>query len=355
MYRRLKRWILSQVFSGHSPKLFCKNPFEYFEVQESGNVFPCCPGLVPHPIGNVFKDTPEQIWNSATAKDIRRSILAGSFDYCVKEKCSWLQKETPLKAVPQPEYRRVRLTTKPRALVFSHDETCNLSCPSCRTEVIHRNAKQRERALYAQDQVVKWSQEEAHEYTVAAYGDPFSSPVYFNLLKQIDFTKNPRLKIKLQTNGLLFTPVSWGLLKNIHGRVSRLRVSVDAATSSTYAVLRRGGRFSVLLNNLQFMSELRKENKIERLELLFVVQKENFQEMPEFVELGKRFGCDEVRFQLLMDWGTFSLEQWTAKAVHLPQHPEHRSLLEMLSQPIFRESIVDFSNLTHLVQSKILS
>jgi len=60
---------------------------------------------------------------------------------------------------------------------------------------------------------------------------------------------------------------------------------------------------------------------VERLTISMVVQKNNFDEMREFVFLGKRFGADTAYFRRLADWGTFSPEELQNRSVHRADHP----------------------------------
>jgi hypothetical protein len=80
-----------------------------------------------------------------------------------------------------------------------------------------------------------------------------------------------------------------------------------------------------------------------------VVQANNFREMPDFVRLGRRFGFDMVYFGRIRNWGTFTAEEYRARAVHLPDHPEHAELLELVKDPIFMEAPAFLGNLSELL------
>src|SRR5262249_20720113 len=75
-------------------RLFCSKPFTWFEVSrtsEEGETFLCCPGWLERPIGNLLRSSVNEVWNSSIAADIRRSILDGSFEYCNRSRCAFLQ------------------------------------------------------------------------------------------------------------------------------------------------------------------------------------------------------------------------------------------------------------------------
>jgi len=46
-------------------------------------------------------------------------------------------------------------------------------------------------------------------------------------------------------------------------------------------------------------------------------------EMPDFVSLGKLLGFDTVYFSQLVNWGTYSEEEFRNRAIYLPAHPKH--------------------------------
>lgn len=82
-----------------------------------------------------------------------------------------------------------------------------------------------------------------------------------------------------------------------------------------------------------------------------LVQENNFREMPDFVAIGKRFGFDVVYFSHLVNWGTFSDEQFAQQAVRLAPHSGYAEFVELLQDPLFEEQIVDLGNLTEARQS----
>src|SRR5690348_4241453 len=94
-------------------RLFCSKPFSWFEVQgreEQGDTYMCCPSWLDKPIGNLLRSSVEEVWNGPIAADIRRSILDGSFDYCSRVRCPFLQSASgpvrPVAEVVDPLMRR---------------------------------------------------------------------------------------------------------------------------------------------------------------------------------------------------------------------------------------------------------
>jgi len=343
-------------------KLFCSKPFSWFEVSSGtgladGDTFVCCPTWLSKPIGNVSRSSVEEVWNSPTAADIRRSILDGSFEYCSKTLCPFLVRpHGPVQAaadVVDPLLRRAideNLTVLPWGpleVIASFDRSCNLSCPSCRTEVIMAHDR-REQIETIQTKLENGALKDATYLHITGSGDPFGSPFFRTWLQKMKRANMPKLeRIHLHTNALLWTKRVWKTIAGeIRGLIRSAEISIDAATPATYAVNRRGGQFERLLDNLEFISsELRANGPLDWVGFSMVVQQNNFAEMPEFVRLGKRFKADTVYFSQLVNWGTFTDEEYRSRAVHLPAHVGHPQFLEVLQDPIFSDPMVNLGNL----------
>jgi len=341
---------------------FCAKPFEFLEIgypQERGVLcHACCPNQLPKEVGNLKNDTLLETWNSQSIQDIRRSIHEGTFEYCVKEQCPIIQAgELPDKYTVSDKYlkkiireQQVILDRSPKIINLSYDQTCNLSCPSCRVDYISHNG-QGAQDLFNKigDEIVEVSGKHTERLLFCSSGDPFASQHFKNLLKNLNFSKNPNLKIQIVTNGLLFNERVWSELSNIHGRIEGFCVSIDAASSATYEIVRRGGDWERLLRNLEFIKKLRKSGEIPYVKYDFVVQDHNFKEMPQFVDLGKRFEADFVFFQRIINWGTFSNEEFLERAVYLSEHPLYDEFVEVCKDKRMRDSIVDGGNLSSFI------
>jgi MoaA/NifB/PqqE/SkfB family radical SAM enzyme len=125
-------------------------------------------------------------------------------------------------------------------------------------------------------------------------------------------------------------------------------ISIDAATPATYAENRRGGEFDILLERLEFIARLRREGPLEWFGINMTVQANNFREMTAFAALGRRFGADVVSFAQITNWGTFSAEEFAARAVHKPEHPEHAEFRRVLDDPALHAPGIYLSNLSDL-------
>lgn len=339
---------------GDAERLFCSKPFEWFDISdfkgEKGDVYLCCPAWLSVPVGNVRKQSVDQIWNGEPAQKIRRTILDGSFEHCRRDRCPFLE------TVSGPVSRRdevsgearrildeqlVTLPYGPRAISCSYDQSCNLSCPTCRTHVIIEVDK-KDQIKEIEERIRSEGLRDARLLYITGSGDPFGSAAFFRLLTRLDVSAAPQLReIYLQTNGQLWTPNVWEKIpETVRGFIKHAHISVDAARPDTYAINRRGGTFAKLLENLQFISSLRREGPLEWLMLSMVVQNNNFREMAEFVELAKEYKADSVQFHKLLNWGTFTEAEYMDRAVHLPGHRNYGELVTLLRNDVFDDRSV---------------
>jgi hypothetical protein len=334
--------------------VFCSRPFKNFEVSHVngiGSVFMCCSAWLPRQIGDLRTQTVDEIWNGDAAQDIRRSIHDGSFEYCSRIYCPYLMSRsgpvTELRDVEDPELvdaiarKLLVLPHGPRELSFSYDRSCNLSCPSCRNDVIVEIAGKKQ-LLSVENTLRSQALGGAHHVSISGSGDPFGSPSFRKLLQTMKSEEMPNLKaIHLQTNAQLWTPSIWQTIPaEIRAYIKTTEISIDAASSDIYALNRRGGSFERLLENLQFITTLRQSGPLEWMTLKMVVQANNFREMPAFVRLGRQYAADRVLFAHLANWGTYTKEEFASRAVHLPGHPQHSDFTALQHDKMFRDPII---------------
>lgn len=328
---------------------FCRRPFNTLETTHTGQVFLCCPVYLPTPIGRLDEDHRE-IWHGKTARDIRDSIIDGSYSYCDHRTCPFIAGRT-LEPRDTPEVRDIiahhalgREAPMPQLqVVLSHDKSCNLACPSCRSGVYVAN-KSRQATLDAlTEKSLRAMLADARHVVITGSGDPFGSNHFRNLIKRITTGEYPNLEIQLHTNGQLFDERAWREL-NLEGNVGSVHISIDAATPETYAVVRRPGNFARLLKNLAFMRTLRARGQISHLIFSMVVQARNFREMPSFVKLGEEYGADLISFNMFRQRDVFSRDEYEEAFIGDVEHPDYNLFLEVLRAPELASPKVNMGN-----------
>jgi wyosine [tRNA(Phe)-imidazoG37] synthetase (radical SAM superfamily) len=342
---------------------FCEKPFEFFEIGRThdGHVqtHVCCPAWLPLNVGDISKLPLERIWNSKLMQRIRQSMLDGTYSFCNKNLCPKINTGTLMEKsqITDPFYRdiidnnKVVMDKGPKILNLSNDRSCNLTCPSCRTDKEMLSAgPEYDRMVQVHDRLMEESIKDLKHIIFCSNGDPFASKLYRKMMFEIDGSINRELEVQIVTNGLLFNEGNWNRLEKIHDNKITVFCSVDAATPETYRITRRGGELEDLIPNLEFLAQKRKEEKINYLQLDFVVQDYNYAEMKQFVELGKRLGVDRVYFQRIINWGTYSEADFLNRMVYDEHHPDYEKFIMHLKDPIFEDEIVNMGNVEEFRQ-----
>jgi sulfatase maturation enzyme AslB (radical SAM superfamily) len=316
----------------------CQMPFVELDILSATSHL-CCASWLQKSAGNMAAQDYPEVWNSPAAQAIRQSVLDGSYRYCNKNACPLImqgkldKKEVMLK---DPWWADVIKNGKgvidrpPKMVNLAYDSHCNLHCPSCRSSVITTNDSEREKLDAITQRNVYPLLATAESVYVTGSGDPFASKTFRKLLGWISHETCPKLKVRLMTNGLLFTEKEWARFPNLKGKIRCVRVSVDGATKETHELLRRGSRWETMMENLPFIGALLKQGEIDAYDLVFVVQRDNYREMGDFVDLAMRVGANRACFERITNWGTFSPEQFQHKAVFNSGHPEFPEFVKVM-------------------------
>ncbi len=286
----------------------CIIPFTQFFVIAKGYCYSCCPPWTV--LGNVGKLNDQSImdvWNGERMQYVRKAILENKLEkVCNFKYCPYAieYKDIDLNnckgddhhnaIIEQIKQGKTILETGPYVLAIASSGKCNLRCIMCESnEKFIPDLKGLEENMYSKllpDILPKISR-----LQLTGNGDPLHNKHSRRFLQTLDPSKYPSLKIKFITNGNLFTPKIWHSIK--HNNYDAINVSIDGATKETYEKVRKNGKWEVLMNNLELISNLRRENKFAWFVISFVVLKSNYKEIKQFAELGIRLGCDKVIFQ----------------------------------------------------------
>ena len=339
-------------------KYICSAPFNYTEVYDDRQ-FLCCPSWLPIDVndGNGIVSS----FNSEKSKEIRKSILDGSYKYCDEVQCPFLSRlksnQIPKNFIPKtPEsIKHFESVTQPNIVNFCFDRSCNFQCPSCRNELINYTGKQRKSV----DLKLKEVEEQISPYVKRLYlsgsADPFYSKSFRQFLINLDSNKFKQLKsIHLHTNASLWNESMWDKMKSIHPFVNSCEISIDASTKETYETKTRiGGNWEVLLENLHFITKI---STIKHYIFSFVVQDTNYKEMYDFYRMIESYMSKredkikwEVKTNVITNWGTYTDDVFNQKDVSNPNHQEHSEFLIQLEKVKNLPNIVH--NFHHLYQS----
>lgn len=309
----LKPWRELDVHFGHASKRL--------------NPFPCCPGWTA-PEFVLWEPVGEDIWTGSKMQAMRDSVLSGEFKWCGSaERCPHIAAGSlsPVDRLSKQEkylLSEENIRQGPRILIVSFDRNCNLSCPSCRTGIVRESYE----ALYEELRYKTTTWKNLEEICMSGAGDPFASPELLEWLRTFKKSEVPSLKrVSILTNGVLLNERMWASMSEDIRTLTevKLTVSVDATNAYSYSKVRRGGDFYKLINNLWFFSYLRREGRISFFRINIIIQRDNYKDLPDFLDLGKRLGCDQISLRHIEDWGLGDERGYLDKAVHLPGNPLH--------------------------------
>lgn len=318
----------------------CRVPWETMGVNTNGSVFICeSPSWVPKFVGSLLEvDNVYDVLNSEMAQQIRQEIVEQRYYYCNHKISRVLATKhnvinvvpTDTEPLPYEPSGKTQVTAIPKNLIFDFDYTCNFQCPSCRVELINNNKHHVIRPINDRisakiktlviDNIttpveIRW-----------AGGEPFISEVYVDLMDYCVASGKP-IKHIIQTNGSYLIAKA-DLLERLLPYIKELRISFDAATAGTYSKIRVGGVWENLLKNVQHVQEqIKRLGTHTTVSVDFVVQKENYKEIPLLRKLCKDMGIDKIQYQRMWNWGTWPIEEFNDRNIYNPEHEDYDQLL----------------------------
>src|SRR6202142_2244686 len=202
------------VFQGLEAYLethFCDRPWKQAELTTTGDVYCCCSGWLPVPIGDAHGTSVRQTRESRVLQAIRKSIHDGSYAYCSKINCPEiagrnlsprdealvqvgttsvpLGNDSPAVVRAYPLY----LEQYPSQTVLTYDRSCNLACPSCRTDFYVAGREDRTDMEAKYEKYILQMAEHSELVFLSGAGEVFSSRHSRRMLVLLTRAKYPRL------------------------------------------------------------------------------------------------------------------------------------------------------------------
>lgn len=297
----------------------CNWPWKEVHIDRLGRIFLCgCDAWVPYSAGHILDFSNfEEIFTSTTAQKVQGSIRLGEYEYCDTTHCG-----------VEAEIKNIEYDYE---IQIGIDDSCNLQCPSCRSSMIFRDddfyVNERQTWLARVQQWITQVPDKKINILIGSNGEPFASAVYKQFL-QSEFNKNVNYEIR--TNGTLIKRHVNDL--SILPNLKIIKLSIDAATAATYERVRRPAKWNTLLDNIDYLNILKETYKF-KIYASFVIQRENLEDVLEFIEFCNDNEIDSCDFTLLQDWGSF--HDFDEQAVHMPGHNLHSRFLQIIAEPKF--------------------
>lgn len=334
--------------------LCCESCFRVYEVETNGDVSACCTTLIRGRIGNLLDDSFWDVWESNLHKIQCLSLNNRSFSFCIPTSCPALINRKTCDVTDELAEKLVykKFIGRPEYLHLSIDKTCNLYCESCREKIEIANGQCLEKANILKKKILSAGIQDIKSVLLAGNGEVFLSKTYEEIWRH-EIVNNANV-IRVQTNGMLLTPKRWE--EFYVGKENAdiwVYVSIDAATAETYEQVRRGGNFEVLKKNMEFAASLRKSGKIKYFRINFVVQRKNYLEMERFIEWGLELGVDNVFFTKILNWGTYTEQEFDEITMMDKNDVPKPEFAEILERDIFKNKIVDLGTIQYKKNRKI--
>jgi cyclic pyranopterin phosphate synthase len=266
------------------PDWFCPVPFAGIIFNPEGNVTACRELGASHWLGDIRKESWQEIWNGEGFRSLRREFLTGNVRTCATHirhrKCHkdfW--NRALLEHIDLSEIQ----AHPPIRISPDFNGRCNLECEMC---VVWKKPN----GLY--DELEFWDDAEKSLFPFLQQVDPLSGEPFvqkdtYRLMEFMAKT-NPKAAWKITTNAhWKFTPYIRERLDGIN--LWRLNISVDSLDPENYARIRKGGDLKLVLKTIDDLVRYREERiKAGGSEFIInintLAQVHNWWEMGDFVK-----------------------------------------------------------------------
>lgn len=316
---------------------FCDRPFSYAYLAPNGEVWPC--GWMHFTIGNLYEQKLDEIWHSEAAQTARESILDGSFAFCRKTSCPFCERGE-LPDLTEEEIRERAVPTEiPEDVTIANDRMCNIACTSCRTCLLPIDKEERRKIDGVLERLVPFANK-MKSLDMNGQGEFLANQSFINFLGKLQ-PECKDFKINFETNGTLFDEAHWNRFSHLGDYNLSVTVTLNSLNREVYRYL--SGGFDYLdreLDNLRFLSKLRREGKINNLTVTMVIQEVNCWEVPEYIRTfahSEEFEIDKIQMKPLYNWFKMDPETYWYKNILNPLHPYHKEYLKILADDCWNE------------------
>jgi len=183
----------------------------------------------------------------------------------------------------------------PKILYIETTNRCNLRCRGC---ILYRGSWEPDRDISLEeikritDQLPDLEQVYLH-----GIGEPLLNNELFAIIRHL---KRRKVYVLFNSNGILLNSQRQQDL--ITAGLDELRISLDAASSQGYEIIRNSNKFALIIKNLKSFRLLQKRQQVvsPKLSLWFLGTRDNISELPGFIALAAEIGIEEVYLQRLV-------------------------------------------------------
>jgi radical SAM protein with 4Fe4S-binding SPASM domain len=284
----------SRDYTGKAVHSLCYAPHTNLYFDTRGTVRVCCHNT-QFPVGNILKDSLDDIWRGARIKALRRSLEEDKF----AEGCEFCEFQTAEGCFDDAAMRRFeRFTVEgeapewPRQLEFSISNVCNLECIMC--DGYHSSAirSHREKSaplpkLYSESFIESLLPYLANaKWLKFLGGEPFLITEYYRIWDMM-IEKGINVPCHVTTNG---TQYNQNVERVINSMPMSFAVSMDGVTRETVESIRVNADYREVFENAWRFREVARARGTS-FSLTYCLMRQNWHEFGLFCLMGDIWDC----------------------------------------------------------------
>lgn len=358
----------------------CPYPFSRMQTkndqvhtENKGGFFPCCPSWFNQSYWDFgLEKNLDDIWNGKQAQELRKRMYEGDYSFCNRGECKiplmTIEEmadpninfiETPISKenLEAVKNKNPVMPEQPSSLHLVADTRCNLKCPTCRPEIISNTVESIE--ADEEYELVHRLKKDVEIIKMSSSGEVFYSQTQRKLLKSLTPEDFPKLRrVHIVSNGTLFNQKAYNDLLPGTSYIKDVSISMDAGSKEVYEKL-RGPYWEQVVSNLEWLGKMRKAGKFELFTLNCTLIRDNYRDIPNLVELGRKNNVDRIliqKYNFADNQGFKTFKDQEDQAIHLPTHPEHIHMirtLEMFKHDPLVHTLLDIKGFEDKIDQKI--
>lgn len=259
----------------HLPENFCSAPFTQIFIYPTGDVFACCEGAGP--LGNLKKNTLDEIWNGPVIKKLREEFLSGNPIQCKKNiACKGCNRYYDEQLI-YGDFK-VHQVEPPKALEVILNGKCNIDCIMCEVKNQIQSVPQLEG--YRQE-IEKKVYPSLKQISVKS-GEPFVQKETFDMIEAVSRV-NADCVWRFTTNGQYhFNEALKKRLEKI--KIDQITFSIDSIDKNIFEEIREKGSLDKLnraVADIQAWEKLKEQDFSIEFAVNITLQKKNCFNVPE--------------------------------------------------------------------------
>lgn len=315
----------------------CRKCFEYLYLFVGGDVR-CCPwnGIV---VGNLLKNTLEEIWHGPKMEEIRRAFMRGELLGCNEQYCpDCINNSEDMEiSAEQMKEKYDNLGNGPEYISLAYDERCNHACPSCRKSFFCPDKAYLDNLTQITKNIEPYLGSVKHIAT-NGIGDLFVSSEILDMISRFQ-PKRKDFSMFIETNGVLFKK-NWSKLEHLSQFPITVSVTPNSFDKETYRYLAGRDDLELFEESMEFITSLKHEGKVARIRIIMVIQDSNFRQIPQFIRRCIEYDADDIVLRPIYKWFGLQEDEQLFKNVLNPCHPYYKEYKEIIEDPICKDSRV---------------